>query len=163
MPARPTSTPMPPRIFLMIFCSNVSSSSSWACCANAAAGSARSAPQTLAIRSPRRLIRDRSSRMAITRPAGSLLRYPATLAAPLGATSAILRGGSGRFCGANRYKGFIQESHDPLNDGCIRQVEHVPDEIERFRGDMKKDEVDHRPIDEAVDGIPDRAANDQAE
>ncbi len=63
---RPTSTPRPPRMFLMTFCSKVSSSSSGAACwAFARPEKATSALQDSAISIPRRPVRP--LRMAITR------------------------------------------------------------------------------------------------
>src|ERR1044072_1527405 len=152
---------MPPKMFLMIFCSKVSSSSSWACCAKAAPGTASNAPQTQAIRSRRRLVPDRSARMAIIRPAGSTPRYSAVFATPLDANSAHPSRGIGALLRRDPHAILIQESDDPGNDGCIREVEYVPDEIERFRGDMEKDEIDHRPIEHAADGVPHRPADHQ--
>src|ERR1041385_7785189 len=163
MPGRPTSTPIPPRIFLMIFCSKVSSSSSWACCADAASGSTKSAPIAQPIiRSRRKLSPGSRSRMAIIRPAGSTPRYSATFAAPLDANSTQSSRGIGALLRRCPPRVFIQESRHPGNDGGIRQIEYVPDEIERFRGDMEKHEIGHRPISDPIDGVSERSPDDQA-
>src|SRR4051812_21350624 len=160
MPGRPTSTPIPPRMFLMIRCSKVSSSSS---AEAVTAGRATRAPQKQASKTRRRLF-DCSSRMR-SPVLRSKCRVFTTIAAPAGvlANSALHHGGSGRFCGMPPEEGLIQESDHARNDSGIREVKHVPRELEARRGDVEQDEIDYRPIGEPVDGIAQRAADDQAE
>ena len=86
-----------------------------------------------------------------------------TRPSPEGGLRAIDPVGSGRFCGVPPEKELIQQPDHPRNDGGIGQVEHVPGEFEAFRVDVEQDEVHHRPIGEAVDGVAERPADDQAE
>ncbi len=54
---------------------------------------------------------------------------------------------------------FIQKSNDPCNDGGIGDVEHVPFKAEGVEGE----EVGDRPIEDAVNGVADGPADDQAD
>src|SRR5215211_6109495 len=53
----------------------------------------------------------------------------------------------------------IEEADDPGNDRRIGDVEDVPGEA----ADVEMDEVEHRPVGDAVDGVAERAADDQPE
>src|ERR1043165_9852513 len=154
---------MPPRMFLMIFCSNVSSSSSCAYCADDAIGSASSAPQAQAIRSRRKLSPGSRSRMAMIPSCRFSAAVPRDLRRPLAANSTQSSRGIGALLRRCPPRVFIQESGHPGNDGCIREVKHVPDEIERFRSDMEQDEIDDRPISHAIDGVSEGSPDDEAE
>src|SRR5215216_3032398 len=53
----------------------------------------------------------------------------------------------------------IEEPDDPGNDRRVGDVEDVPGEA----ADVEMDEVEHRPVGDAVDGVAERAADDQPE
>src|SRR6185503_12267568 len=71
-------------------------------------------------------------------------------------------GGSGRFCGAVHYKRVIQQADNPGNDGHVGHVKYIPIEPPIGRGNVEKHEISDPTIGQAVDGIADRAADDQA-
>src|ERR1043166_8401019 len=133
MPGWPTFTPMPPRMFLMIFCSKVSSSSC-ACWAAAATGSISRIPQAQAKNAARRPV-DGWFGMEIIRLRPNC-RGSATAAPGLAACPLHLRG-IGALLRRRAAQGFIQEADHPGNAGGVRQVEYVPGEIEARRGDLE--------------------------
>src|SRR5450759_338043 len=71
--------------------------------------------------------------------------------------------GSGRFCGGYPQEGIIQQGRYPGNNRHIRKVKHVPSEGFSSDLDVEQGEIHHRAIGEAVDGVADGAADDQAE
>ena len=54
---------------------------------------------------------------------------------------------------------FIQKSNHPCNDGGIGDVEDVPFVAEGVEGE----EIGNRPIEDAVDGVADSPADDEAD
>ncbi len=70
---------------------------------------------------------------------------------------------SGHFCGAVSPPGIIQQTDHPGNDGRIGQIEHVPFEAEACGSQVQQDEIRHRAVGDAVDGVADRPAHDQAD
>src|SRR3954452_10934829 len=71
--------------------------------------------------------------------------------------------GSGRFYGAISEQGFIQQPDHPDNNGDIGEVKNIPAEVPGRGGDMEMGEVENRPISQAVDGVANCPANDQAQ
>src|ERR1700730_1922416 len=71
--------------------------------------------------------------------------------------------GSGRFCGTRADEALEQQPDHPGDDGHVGKVKNVPIEAEACGIDVKQHEIDHRPVGEAVDGVPDRPADDEAE
>src|SRR5262245_40347133 len=70
-------------------------------------------------------------------------------------------GGSGRFCGAVRSQGVIQQPNNPGNDGHIGEVKNIPIEVPIRRGHVKKDEIGDTTISQSIDGIADSPTNNQ--
>ena len=54
---------------------------------------------------------------------------------------------------------FIQKSNHPCNDGGIGDVEHVPFVAEG----VEREEIGNSAIEDAIDGIADGPANDEAD
>src|SRR6516164_6708356 len=71
--------------------------------------------------------------------------------------------GSGRFCGTRADEGLEQQPDHPGDDGHVGKVKNVPIEAEARGIDVKQHEIDDRPVGEAVDGVPDRPPDDEAE
>ena len=108
--ARPTSTPSPPRMFLMIFCSKVSSSSScacWACDGDRAA----EREQRAAGAGQQAEAQARAERFVTH--GDHPIRQSSRQRPPPTAFAAIHPAGSGRFCGAPPEEEFIQQSRPP--------------------------------------------------
>src|SRR5215831_6561259 len=71
---------------------------------------------------------------------------------------------SGHFCGATRAHRLIQKTDHARNDCGIRQVKHVPVAVDPADRDVQADEIDDRAaLGEAIDGVADRPADDEAE
>src|SRR6266704_3427215 len=71
--------------------------------------------------------------------------------------------GSGRFCGGYPHEGIIQQGRYAGNNRDVGKVKHVPTEGMAPDLEVKQGEIDHRAIGEAIDGVADGAADDQAE
>src|SRR5713101_3810922 len=71
--------------------------------------------------------------------------------------------GSGRFCGTRADEGLEQQPDHPRDDGHVGKVKNVPIEAEACGIDVKQHEIDDRPVGKAVDGVPNRPADDEAE
>src|SRR6476620_9071577 len=69
--------------------------------------------------------------------------------------------GSGRFWGVVTPYGFIQEAGDPGNDGYIGEVKDVPIKAPSSGFDVQQHKIGHRTVDQAVDAIAERPADDQ--
>src|ERR1043165_6618282 len=156
MPGCPTFTPMPPRMFLMILCSKVSSSSSCACWADAATGKVSRMPQRQAKNARRRLV-DGSFGITIIRLRPKCAVSRAAASGPSGPTPSFP--GIGALLRRAPEEGFIQESDHPRNDSGIRKVKHVPGEIEARRGDVEQHEIRHRPVGQPVDRVTECATD----
>src|ERR1700693_5888944 len=167
--------PIPVMMFSMIFSSKVlsSSSSSWA----------RAAPAVITRPPPTATTASRKARLMVSdevctiQPLASVLRIAIPVQSfrvsrtPIKAQAARLPGivpgsyqpGSGRFCGGYHYEGVIQQARYPGNNRHVRKVKYVP--IEGFSPDLdvEQGEIDHGAIGEAVVGIADGPANEQAE
>src|SRR6266436_9539880 len=169
--------PMPAMIPSMTFSSKVlsSSSSSWA----------RAAPAVITRPIPSAMTASRSARLSASdefrtiQPLASVLRialflFKNFLRAPIAGASShpgkqdpalvgSYQPGSGRFCGGYPQEGIIQQGRYPGNNRDVGKVKHVP--IEGLAPDLevKQGEIDYRAIGEAVDGVADGAADDQAE
>src|ERR1700687_2608542 len=169
--------PTPAMMPSMIFCSKVLSSSS-------SASWARAAPAVITRPRPKATTPRRRARVSTPdefctiQPLGSVSRivlFPfkifrgAHAGLGRGSTQATfsLEGayqpGSGRFCGGYPQEGIIQQGRYPGNNRHIGKVKDVP--VEGFSPDLdvEQGEIDHRAIGEAVDGIADGPADDQAE
>src|SRR5439155_21552753 len=70
--------------------------------------------------------------------------------------------GSGRFCGGYPHEGIIQQGRYAGNNRNVGKVKHVP--IEGMAPDLevKQGKIGHRAIGEAIDGVADCAADDDA-
>src|SRR5450631_3083587 len=71
--------------------------------------------------------------------------------------------GSGRFCGGNPQQGIIQQGRNASNNRHVGKVKHVPIEGISPDLDVEQGKIDHRAIGEAVNGVADGAADDQAQ
>src|SRR6266508_522912 len=91
------------------------------------------------------------------------MNYPLQAAAKCAASPRSFSSRSGRFCGAPRQQGLVQQPDHPGHDGHVRQVENVPFEAETGGGEVKQYEIGHCPIGKPVDGVADRPADDQAQ
>src|SRR5262245_10966256 len=72
-------------------------------------------------------------------------------------------GGSGRFCGAVRSQGGIQQANNPGNDGHVGQVKNIPNEVPIRPGNVKKHEIGDPTISQSIYGIADRPTHNQTE
>src|SRR5262245_35553071 len=72
-------------------------------------------------------------------------------------------GGSGRFCGAVRSQGVIQQPNNPGNDGHIGEVKNIPIEVPIGRGNVKKDEIGDPTIGQPIDCVAHRPTHNQTE
>src|ERR1700687_6293992 len=169
--------PTPAMMPSMIFCSKVLSSSS-------AASWARAAPAVITRPRPKATTARRRARVSTPdefctiQPLASVSRivlFPFKIFR--GAHAGLRRGsaqatfslegayqpGSGRFCGGYPQEGVIQQGRYPGNNRPVGKVKHVPIDGISPDLDVEQGEIDHRAIGEAVDGVADGAADDQAE
>src|SRR3984893_9996110 len=166
--------PMPAMMPSMIFSSKVLSSSS--------SSAARAAPAVITSPRPTATRASRKARIgaldefctiqtldiqalaSVSRIAVPVQNLPQGSPIPgRGSAAAAYQPGSGRFCGGDPQQGIIQQGRYPGNNRYVGKVKHVP--IEGFSPDLdvEQGEIDHRAIGEAVDGVADGPADDQAE
>src|SRR5262249_24642124 len=72
-------------------------------------------------------------------------------------------GGSGRFCGAVRSQGVIQQPNTPGNDGQNGKVKNIQMEVQIGRENVKKDETGDPTISKSIEGIAARPTHNQTE
>src|ERR1700681_3707528 len=168
--------PMPAMMPSMIFSSKVfsSSSSSWA----------RAAPAVITTPMPSAITASRSARLSALDELGTIQPLVSVLSIalflfkfcrgpPTRGAASLLRAmfsfevpyqpGSGRFCGGYPQEGIIQQRRYPGNNRHVGEVKHIPTEGIAPDLEVEQGEIDHRAIGEAVDGVADGPADDQAE
>src|SRR4029453_12050957 len=91
----------------------------------------------------------------------SRIGYPPQMTAECTVSPGLLWSRSGRFCGASPDQGLEQQPDHPGNDRHVGKVKNVPIEAEIRCRDVKQHEIGHRSIDETVDRIADRPADDE--
>src|SRR5262249_45748182 len=72
-------------------------------------------------------------------------------------------GGSGRFCGAVRSQGVIQQPNYPGNDSHIGEVKNIPIEVPIRRGNVKKAKTAHQTLTKSSEGFAARPPHNQTE
>src|ERR1700687_593561 len=169
----PTPAMMPSMIFCSKFLSS-SSSASWA----RAAPAVITRPRPKATTARRRARVSTPDEFCTIQPLASVSRivlFPFKIFR--GAHAGLRRGsaqatfslegayqpGSGRFCGGFPPGGGIPQRAYARNKRNVGKVKHVPIDGISPDLDVQQGEIDHRAIGEAVDGVAEGAADDQAE